>query len=109
MNDKDVDECSRENNCTQLCQNTLGSYQCGCDFGYDLNVDGFSCNGKDKHLWYCLMVLRDLLQMLMNVLGAFLIVNKFAPTVMELSIVAVFLDLFSMQMVTLAVVSKFTL
>ena len=35
-----------ESNCTQTCQNTAGSYQCDCHFGYDLDVDGFTCNGE---------------------------------------------------------------
>ena len=32
--------------CTQLCYNTDGSYTCNCNTGYDLNADGFSCDGR---------------------------------------------------------------
>ena len=43
----DVDECQLEtDNCAQVCTNTPGSYMCGCDPGYELDGDGFSCNGK---------------------------------------------------------------
>ena len=43
----DVDECSsQDNNCTQICTNTIGSYQCACDVGYMLDMDGFTCSGK---------------------------------------------------------------
>lgn len=43
----DIDECSsQDNNCTQICTNTIGLYQCGCDVGYMLDADGFTCGGK---------------------------------------------------------------
>lgn len=43
----DVDECSTtRNNCTQICTNTIGSYQCGCNAGYMLDTDGLTCSGK---------------------------------------------------------------
>ena len=42
----DIDECSSNNGgCAQVCTNTPGSYTCGCDSGYELDGDGFSCNG----------------------------------------------------------------
>ena len=42
----DVDECSSNNGgCAQVCTKTPGSYTCGCDSGYELDGDGFSCNG----------------------------------------------------------------
>ena len=43
----DIDECSgATNGCTQgPCTNTPGSYTCGCDPGYELDGDRFSCNG----------------------------------------------------------------
>ena len=43
----DIDECSSNNGgCAQVCTNTPGSYTCGCNPGYELDGDGFSCNGK---------------------------------------------------------------
>ena len=43
----DIDECSSNNGgCAQVCTNNPGSYTCGCDSGYELDGDGFSCNGK---------------------------------------------------------------
>ncbi|KAJ7305195.1 hypothetical protein JRQ81_011103 [Phrynocephalus forsythii] len=42
---KEVDECSRANNggCEQRCINTLGSYKCACDPGYELASDKRRC------------------------------------------------------------------
>ncbi|XP_067828866.1 tolloid-like protein 2 isoform X5 [Heptranchias perlo] len=42
---KEVDECSRPDNggCQQRCVNTLGSYRCACDPGYELAGDRSSC------------------------------------------------------------------
>ena len=34
--------------CDQGCINTLGSFQCDCDVGYELNEDGFTCDGNFK-------------------------------------------------------------
>ena len=43
----DIDECSsNKGGCAQVCTNTPGNYTCGCDPGYELDGDGFSCNGK---------------------------------------------------------------
>ena len=43
----DIDECSSDNGgCAQVCTNTPGSYMCECNTGYELDGDGFSCNGK---------------------------------------------------------------
>ena len=44
----DQNECATVNNggCSQLCTNTNGSYECSCVLGYELNADGFSCNGN---------------------------------------------------------------
>ena len=43
----DQNECATANNggCSQLCTNTNGSYECSCVLGYELDADGFSCNG----------------------------------------------------------------
>ncbi|KAF3849151.1 hypothetical protein F7725_015648 [Dissostichus mawsoni] len=42
---KEMDECSRPDHghCEQRCLNTLGSYRCACDPGYELAVDRRSC------------------------------------------------------------------
>ncbi|XP_061731794.1 bone morphogenetic protein 1-like isoform X3 [Nerophis ophidion] len=42
---KEMDECSRPDNggCEQHCMNTLGSYRCTCDPGYELASDKSSC------------------------------------------------------------------
>ncbi|XP_016402401.1 bone morphogenetic protein 1-like, partial [Sinocyclocheilus rhinocerous] len=47
---KEIDECSRPDNghCEQRCVNTLGSYHCGCDPGYELTPDRRSCAGDTK-------------------------------------------------------------
>lgn len=46
----DVDECSAQggNSCSQLCFNTIGSYICHCEAGYELNADERTCSGKKK-------------------------------------------------------------
>ena len=42
----DINECSTNNGgCAQDCTNTDGSYFCGCNVGYRLNSDGYTCNG----------------------------------------------------------------
>ena len=42
----DTNECDlAENNCTELCMNTPGSFYCDCDYGSALNDDGYSCTG----------------------------------------------------------------
>ena len=43
----DVDECVDNNGgCGQVCNNTVGSFSCGCSEGYLLNSDEISCDGK---------------------------------------------------------------
>lgn len=44
----EMDECSRPNNggCEQRCVNTLGSYKCACDPGYELASDKRRCEGE---------------------------------------------------------------
>ena len=42
----DVDECGDDTDgCSQTCTNTEGSFTCGCTDGYELNVDGTTCDG----------------------------------------------------------------
>ena len=47
----DINECNTtnseyEHNCTHICNNTEGSYECLCMDGYELDVDGRNCTGK---------------------------------------------------------------
>lgn len=44
----EMDECSRPDNghCKQRCLNTLGSYRCACDPGYELAADRRSCESE---------------------------------------------------------------
>ena len=42
----DVDECSRPNDCAQLCNNTQGSYECYCRIGFKVNPNNIkNCIG----------------------------------------------------------------
>ena len=43
----DIDECSEGiSGCSQLCSNTIGSYNCNCQNGYQLGIDNHTCLGK---------------------------------------------------------------
>ncbi|KAI8507112.1 hypothetical protein Bbelb_155510 [Branchiostoma belcheri] len=45
----DIDECSIANGgCQQNCNNFIGSFQCSCGTGYNLNSDGFACDDEDE-------------------------------------------------------------
>jgi hypothetical protein len=48
----EVDECSWPDHggCEQRCVNTLGSYTCACDPGYELAADKKTCEGW---CWTC--------------------------------------------------------
>lgn len=48
----EIDECSRpdKGHCEQRCVNTLGSYHCACDPGYELAPDRRSCAGDTNYL-----------------------------------------------------------
>lgn len=48
----EVDECSwpDRGGCEQRCVNTLGSYKCACDPGYELAADKKACEGR---CWTC--------------------------------------------------------
>lgn len=50
----EVDECSRPDRggCEQRCANTLGSYKCTCDPGYELAADKKTCEGW---CWACML------------------------------------------------------
>jgi len=43
---KDIDECDPANpihRCNQICENTLGGYNCSCQRGFELSKDGYDC------------------------------------------------------------------
>ena len=43
----DIDECGRNNGgCHGTCLNIDGSFRCGCEVGYELELDGISCRGN---------------------------------------------------------------
>ena len=43
----DIDECSEGvSGCSQLCSNTVGSYRCSCQNGYQLGSDNHTCLGN---------------------------------------------------------------
>ena len=43
----DVNECAINNGgCEQICNNTIGSFICTCDTGYQLDENGMNCSGK---------------------------------------------------------------
>ena len=42
----DINECDASNGgCEQRCNNTTGSFYCSCEMGYQLDNNGFDCNG----------------------------------------------------------------
>ncbi|XP_015432606.1 PREDICTED: uncharacterized protein LOC107188766 [Dufourea novaeangliae] len=43
----DIDECVTEKPCDQLCRNLLGTYECHCRSGFQLQKDGQSCRKND--------------------------------------------------------------
>ena len=49
----DTDECiDVEGGCSQICLNTNGSITCECGDGYELDIDGVTCNGMQyKHVY----------------------------------------------------------
>ena len=43
----DINECSEDNGgCSSVCNNTIGSYVCTCEAGYELDMSGYNCSGK---------------------------------------------------------------
>ena len=43
----DIDECHTGIDlCEYNCTNTIGSYECSCDIGFQLNKDGLQCDGQ---------------------------------------------------------------
>ena len=51
---EDIDECiENTDNCEQVCENTIGSFSCDCNPGYQLNIDGTTCEGEIMHCPVC--------------------------------------------------------
>uniref|UniRef100_H0XAK9 Hemicentin 1 n=1 Tax=Otolemur garnettii TaxID=30611 RepID=H0XAK9_OTOGA len=46
----DIDECEHTDTCQHECKNTLGSYQCLCPPGYQLSLNGKTCQDVDECL-----------------------------------------------------------
>ncbi|XP_078356388.1 EGF-containing fibulin-like extracellular matrix protein 2, partial [Oculina patagonica] len=47
---EDIDECSeRRSGCSQICENTPGSFVCRCRKGYEMTPNGRFCKGKNGH------------------------------------------------------------
>ena len=45
----DINECKIDNGgCQHSCSNTVGSYSCTCNGGYELHSDEETCDGKKK-------------------------------------------------------------
>ena len=45
----DIDECIEETSgCDQICNNTVGSYNCSCTTGYQLNSDYHNCDDVNE-------------------------------------------------------------
>ena len=53
----DIDECSDEtDNCTQICNNVDGGFTCDCNTGFELDVDGATCNGMYYPMDICVQL-----------------------------------------------------
>ena len=54
----DIDECTTDNGeCEQTCTNTIGSFYCTCEFGYQLDENRLNCSGETCSI----MTLRDMI------------------------------------------------
>ena len=43
----DINECNTNNGgCNQVCTNTIGSFECSCNTGYELSANPLICVGK---------------------------------------------------------------
>ena len=42
----DIDECDRFSPCDQVCINSVGSFMCSCESGYELEEDMRICTGR---------------------------------------------------------------
>ena len=63
----DVNECTRFlHNCTQICINTIGSFNCSCQNGFNLQNDSRSCVGKKASLSFSIL-LRSCLKLILHI------------------------------------------
>ena len=96
----DINECSSPdlNNCQMLCNNTVGSYSCGCNTGYALNADQTTCSGITPHtvLLEHPHIAIPLLQMWMSVWLELTCVSKTVGTLLGPILAAVMLAISQM-------------
>lgn len=52
----DIDECAVVNDCQQICENTIGSYECRCMDGFTLKDDGKNCTGIIVYYYYSFLI-----------------------------------------------------
>ena len=90
----DIDEClGSDHGCEDICVNAIGTYNCSCREGYELNDDGRTCRGI-LTLFNCIamqnIVVLLAFQTLMNVQTLKIIsVNTIASTLRDHTPVAV--------------------
>ena len=47
----DINECDTANGgCEHNCTNTIGSFSCSCDTGYQLDENGLNCTGENTYI-----------------------------------------------------------
>ena len=52
--------------CEHICENTIGSFKCSCNDGYELNKDGLSCDGMLDWLYKYAIFLFALLKLTLS-------------------------------------------
>ena len=81
----DINECDDNNGgCSQICNNTEGSYECSCRNGYVLDNDRSNCLGTYILSWilsYVLLMIK--IQISLNVTKTMVAVVRYAPTLKE--------------------------
>ena len=81
----DIVECDDNNGgCSQICNNTEGSYECSCRNGYVLDNDQSNCSGTFILSWilsYVLLMIK--IQISLNVTKTMVAVVRYAPILKE--------------------------
>ena len=88
----DIDECLAGTHlCNQTCTNNIGSYTCGCTPGYQLDEDGFNCEGISANNNGSLLLFESssLTQMRMSVEMGLTHVNRCVSIPLDLTFVDV--------------------